>query len=56
MRGFQIALFALGCLGFAIYIVPGTPDFLWEGAIGLLLVDVVCIMLWPTRTPLKSTL
>jgi hypothetical protein len=52
MRVLQIALFALGCLAFVVYIVPGTSDFLWNDAVALLLVDVVCIMLWPARTQL----
>ena len=52
MRTFQVILFALGVLSLLAAIpfagsVAG--DISWRAGMATLLVDIVCIMLWPRR-------
>lgn len=53
MRALQIALFVLG-VGLLLAAVPFigsvAGDALWRAGVAVLVVDVVCIMLWPRRT------
>ena len=55
MRRVQIVLFALGMaslIGALFFIGENTGEDLWKAGIALMLVDVVCIQLWPsTRRP-----
>jgi len=53
MRALQIALFILGAAAIvasALFIGKGMGDVLWGAGIAVLVSDVVCIQLWPTRT------
>ena len=50
MRYLQILVFVVGLAAFiaAIFFVgTGTGDTLWRAGVASLLLDVVCIMLWP---------
>ena len=52
MRYLQIVLFIGAALSFIIALFfAGTVkgDILWRAGIAILLFDVVCIMLWPTK-------
>ncbi|MBP7053236.1 MAG: hypothetical protein KBE65_19690 [Phycisphaerae bacterium] len=55
MRRFQIALFILATaslLGSAFELGPGSGDYLLNAGFAVLLIDVVCIQLWPsTKRP-----
>jgi len=51
MRRFQIALFLLATaslLGSAFELGPGSGDYLLNAGFAILLIDVVCIQLWPS--------
>jgi len=51
MRVVQITLFALGVLallGSIPFIGGGTGDTLWRAGVAIFLMDIACIMLWPT--------
>ena len=53
MRVAQIVLFVLGVLsllGAIPFAGSNTGDILWRAGMAILLVDIVCIMLWPKRT------
>jgi hypothetical protein len=50
MRYLQIILFVVGIAAFfaaVFFIGSDTGDTLWRVGVAALLVDVVCIMLWP---------
>jgi len=50
MRYLQVLVFIVGLAAFiaAIFFVgTGTGDTLWRTGVATLLLDVVCIMLWP---------
>ena len=50
MRYLQILVFVVGLAALiaAIFFVgTGTGDTLWRAGVAVLLLDVVCIMLWP---------
>lgn len=50
MRIFQLVLFGIGVLAFisaAFFIGTDDGNTLWKVGIGMLLLDVVCIQLWP---------
>lgn len=50
MRVVQIVLFVLGVLsllGAIPFAGSNTGDILWRAGMATLLVDIVCIMLWP---------
>jgi len=50
MRVVQIVLFVLGVLsllGAIPFAGSNTGDILWKAGLATLLVDIVCIMLWP---------
>jgi membrane protein implicated in regulation of membrane protease activity len=50
MRCLQIVLFFLGLallLAAAFFVGAVAGDALWRAGVALLLVDVVCILLWP---------
>jgi hypothetical protein len=52
MRYLQIVLFVGAALSFIIALFFAgtvTGDILWRAGIAILLFDVVCIMLWPTK-------
>lgn len=51
MRSLQIILFVIGLLAFvsAIFFIGAeTGETLWRTGVAALLVDVVCLMLWPS--------
>lgn len=51
MRVVQITLFTLGVLamlGSIPFIGSGTGDTLWRAGVALFLMDIACIMLWPS--------
>jgi hypothetical protein len=51
MRQFQISTFTLGVaslIAATFFIGKDMGDTLWKAAIAILLVDVVCIQLWPS--------
>ena len=51
MRWFQITLFILATaslIGSAFELGPGSGDYLLNAGIATLLIDVVCIQLWPS--------
>jgi hypothetical protein len=51
MRYLQIFVFVVGLAAFiaAIFLIgTDTGDTLWRVGVAVLLLDVVCIMLWPT--------
>jgi len=51
MRQFQITIFILGTLSLiasAFEIGPGSGEYLLKAGFATLLVDVVCIQLWPS--------
>lgn len=53
MRILQIVLFVIGVIAFivaAFFAGTETGDILWRAGIAILLLDVVCIMLWPEKT------
>jgi hypothetical protein len=52
MRGFQIAVFALGVvalLASAAFVGSVVGDALWRAGVAAFLLDIACIMLWPQR-------
>ena len=52
MRNLQIVLFVIAALSFIIAVFfAGTEmgDILWRAGIAILLLDVVCIKLWPDK-------
>jgi hypothetical protein len=52
MRQFQIAIFILGIaslIAAAFEIGPNSGDYLLSAGIATLLIDVVCIQLWPSQ-------
>lgn len=53
MRILQIVLFVVAVLAFIIAVIfagSGTGDIFWRAGMALLLLDIVCIMLWPDKT------
>jgi hypothetical protein len=51
MRTLQIGILSLGVLSFlvaALFIGQGMGDTLWRAGVGALLIDLVCIKLWPS--------
>lgn len=53
MRILQIILFVIAILSFItalIYALTATGDIFWRAGIAILLLDIVCIMLWPGKT------
>ena len=51
MRQFQITLFAVGTAAFiasAFELGPHSGDYLLNAGFATLLIDVVCILLWPS--------
>lgn len=57
MRYFQITLFLFAALSFitALFFIGSvTGDVLWRSGIAILLIDVVCIMLWPQKSIVKT--
>ena len=58
MRYLQILVFVVGLAAFmaAIFFIgTGTGDTLWRAGVAVLLLDVVCIMLWPAPALKKET-
>jgi hypothetical protein len=52
MRQFQITIFILGIaslIASAFEIGPGSGDYLLNAGFATLLIDVVCIQLWPSQ-------
>lgn len=50
MRQFQITIFILGTLSFiasAFELGPGSGDYLLNAGFATMLIDLVCIHLWP---------
>lgn len=53
MRSLQIVLFIVGLAAFIAalaFIGEETGDTLWRAGVAVLLLDVVCMMLWPAGT------
>lgn len=53
MRLFQITIFALGILSFigsAFDLGPGSGEYLLKAGFAIMLIDIVCIQLWPSAT------
>jgi len=53
MRAFQVALFVVAAVVFvasAAFVGSVAGDALWRAGVAALLLDAVCIMLWPRRT------
>ena len=51
MRKFQITLFILGTVSFilsAFELGPGSGDYLLNAGYASMLIDLVCIKLWPS--------
>jgi preprotein translocase subunit SecF len=51
MRTVQVAIFAIGVLSFlasVLFIGQDTGDTLWRAGVAALLVDLVCVRLYPT--------
>lgn len=58
MRVLQVLLFILGLAAFvaAVFFVGSvTGDALWRAGVALLLLDIVCIKLWPAPAAPKVT-
>jgi hypothetical protein len=55
MRIVQLLIFVLGVLSFlasALFVGQGMGDTLWRAGVGAMLVDLVCIRMWPAaRNP-----
>jgi hypothetical protein len=52
MRQFQITLFIIGTLSFitsAFELGPGSGDYLLNAGFASMLIDLVCIQLWPSK-------
>lgn len=52
MRYLQIVILAIAVIGFIVAVFfagSGTGDIMWRAGIAILLLDVVCIMLWPEK-------
>ena len=52
MRTLQVGLLVLAVLalgGAAAFAGSSAGDVLWRAGVAALLVDMVCLMLWPTR-------
>jgi hypothetical protein len=52
LRQFQIAVFAMGVLSFlaaAVFWSDFVGDVCWRVGMALMLGNVVCILLWPSR-------
>ena len=52
MRAFQITMFAAGVLSLLAalpFVGSVAGDALWRAGVGVFLLDIVCIMLWPGR-------
>lgn len=52
MRGLQIVVFVLGVVVSvmsAAFVGSVVGDALWRAGVTVFLLDVVCIMLWPSR-------
>jgi hypothetical protein len=52
MRQFQVIAFLLGVLvflGSACFIGKEMGDTLWKVGVAIMLGDIVCFLLWPTR-------
>jgi hypothetical protein len=50
MRYFQVSLFILALAAFVaalFFVGSGTGDTLWRAGIAALMLDIVCMMLWP---------
>jgi len=57
MRILQVFLFFVGLAAFiaAIFFIgANTGDTLWRAGVATLLLDVVCVMLWPASTQKKE--
>jgi len=58
MRSLQIVLFIVGVAAFIAalaFIGNDTGDTLWRAGVAVLLLDVVCMMLWPAGTGRNET-
>jgi hypothetical protein len=50
MRTLQLTLFAIGVLSFlaaALFTGEGTGDTLWRAGVAVILIDLMCMKLWP---------
>ena len=57
MRYFQIILFLVAALSFIValfFIGSDTGLDLWRSGIAILLIDVVCLLLWPAKSKVIS--
>lgn len=59
MRVLQITLFCVGVAAFlaaAFFIGSDTGNTLWRVGVAMLLIDVVCLLLWPGSKPASETM
>jgi hypothetical protein len=58
MRALQVVIFCVGVLSFlaAIFFIGAEMgDTLWRMGMAFLLIDLVCVKLWPTSTQKAAT-
>jgi hypothetical protein len=58
MRALQVVTFCIGVLSFlaAIFFIGADMgNTLWRAGVALLLIDLVCVKLWPTSTQEAAT-
>jgi hypothetical protein len=59
MRALQVVIFCIGVLSFLVaifFIGAEMGDTLWRTGMAFLLIDLVCVKLWPTSTQKAATI